>query len=70
MDTERTAFLIIGLVVLIALFVVGTSTVTGNAIMDAGSATSPIMGAVILVAFIVAAFLVIRVLVPEGGFHE
>jgi len=70
MDTEKAAFLIIGLIVLVTLIVIGTSTITGNAIMDAGSATSPVMGAVILVAFIIAAFLVIRVLVPEGVFHE
>jgi len=73
MDAERTAktaLLIVGLIVFVALAVVMTSGITGNIIKDVESATTPVMGAVILVAFIAAAFLITRVLVPEGKYHE
>ncbi len=73
MDAERTAktaLLIVGLIVFVVLAVVMTSGITGNIIKDVESATTPVMGAVILVAFVVAAFLITRVLVPEGKYHE
>jgi FtsH-binding integral membrane protein len=70
MDHEKAGIIIVGILVFTALIVVGTSNITGNAIMDAGSATSPVLGAALLVLFIVAAFLVIRALLPESAFHE
>jgi len=70
MYSEKTAIAIVCVLALLAVLVIGTSNMTGNVVMDAGSATSPVVGAFILVAFLVATIWVLKGLMPEGRYHQ
>lgn len=69
MDLEKASIAIVCTLALFAVFVIGTSSVSGNAIGDAGGMTSPVIGLAILVVFIVAAVLVLKTMIPEGRYH-
>jgi hypothetical protein len=70
MDSERASIIIVCVLAILAVMVIGTSGLAGNIINDAESTTNPVAGVVLLIAFILAATLVLRKLVPEGKFHR
>ncbi len=69
MNVERAGILLAAVVMFLVLGVAITSNITGNLINDTQNAASPVLGLVVLVALVIAGFLVSRALIPEGRFH-
>ncbi|MEM5871609.1 MAG: hypothetical protein QW051_01915 [Candidatus Aenigmatarchaeota archaeon] len=67
MENEKIVFLVIFLIFLSLIFVMATTDLTGNIIMDAKSSTSPVIGSIIIVIFIVSVILVFKSILKEGA---
>ncbi|MFH1237269.1 MAG: hypothetical protein V1648_02590 [Candidatus Aenigmatarchaeota archaeon] len=69
MEMEKTGVIVAALVMFAVLAVAITANMTGNIISDVESATSPVIGFIILLAFIVAGYFVTRGVLSEGKYH-
>jgi hypothetical protein len=74
MYSEKTGIIIACAVALLAIFAVGAGSVTGgvagNVMRDPGAAMNLAIGLVLFAVFAIAAISVLKVLVPEGRFHQ
>lgn len=65
MELQRFGLAVIVILSGLALFVAGTSGLSGNIANDVGFYTNPVAGLAFLVVFVIAVFLVLRGLAPE-----
>ena len=65
MEVGKSAFVVLCILAVFALFVAGTADVTGNIVNDLGAYTNPAAGLTFLVVFVIAVLLVLRTLEPE-----
>ena len=65
MDFEKLGMVVIILLAGFALFVAGTSGLSGNIANDVGFYANPVAGLAFLVVFVIAVFFVLRGLAPN-----
>lgn len=74
MYSERKGILIASAIALLAIFAVGSGSITGNiggnVLNDSGGPSNLVIGVALLAIFLVAAIAVLKVLIPEAAFHQ
>lgn len=74
MDMEKKGIVIACAIAVLAIFAIGTGSITGNiggnVVNDSGGAANLVIGIAMLAVFLIAVIAVLKVLLPEGRFHQ